>query len=451
MPLLNFDDSIHYYQEQEPDQATESYTDFSDECHYYQETSEEKLERASKRYIKFVSQVLNFRDDFDIQRFHIEFHRFRPDVSEIHKWIDTAVSRNVQELVFRSYVEGVFFNSENGFEIPPSLCTCQSLTKMELGLWGCWEYCDSRITLPDRMSLPGLKSLRLSLHDMAFYDEQLTNMFFASFPSLESSQSYESNISRHYESNCEVKLHTPSLSSFIFNGHVSTSFTLENLSSLAIADIEMDVKSEDRVSIYSTEICEEKKEMYAQGTMGLLRGIHSVKVLKLHDSVLKALGGAPNILDTQLPEYYNLQQLELNAYLTRDCLRTIFAILKSSPRIESIFLWSQGNFLNPLLYPYCDEVKFNPENIGDYWDAGLSLSCMICQVRFVEIKGLRGYVTELKFLEILLKHATSLEKVVISSYSIEQGSQRKKRMMKFSEMLLKFPTASKKILILLNL
>ncbi|KAI3831709.1 hypothetical protein MKW92_047758, partial [Papaver armeniacum] len=70
---------------------------------------------------------------------------------------------------------------------------------------------------------------------------------------------------------------------------------------------------------------------------------------------------------------------------------------------------------------------------------------------FVEIKGLRGYVTELKFLEILLKHATSLEKVVISSYSIELGSQRKKRMMKFSEMLLKFPTASKKILILLNL
>ncbi|KAI3872289.1 hypothetical protein MKX03_021411 [Papaver bracteatum] len=427
--------------------------------------------------MKFVSQVLNLRDDSDIQRFHIEFNRFRPDVSEIHKWIDTAVSRNVQELVFRSYVEGVLYKSEKGFEIPPCLCTCQSLTNMELGLWG-WEYSDSRIILPHKMSLPQLKTLRLSLHDMAFYDENLTNMFFASFPSLESlimetasfgihnmnlhislpklkyfkftSQNYESNNSRYYASNCEVKLHAPSLSSFIFNGHVSTSFTLENLSSLSIADIEMDVKSEDRVSIYSTEICEEKKEMYAQGTMGLLRGIHSVKVLKLDDSVLKALGGAPDILDSQLPEYYNLQHLELQTYLTRDCLRSIFSILKNSPSIESVSLQSQGSWMNPLQYPYCDQVKFNPENVGDYWDAGLSLPCMICQVKFVEIKGLRGCVNELKFLEILLKLATGLEKVVTSSYSTEQDSQRKKRMMKFSEMLLRFPTASKKIIILLN-
>ncbi|XP_026442892.1 F-box/LRR-repeat protein At4g14103-like isoform X2 [Papaver somniferum] len=442
MPLLKFDDSIHYYKEEEPDQ------EFSDECYDYQESTEEKLERATKRYIKFVNQVLNLRGDYDIQRFHIEFVRFRPDVSEIHNWIDTAVNGNVQVLIFRSYVEGVLFKSENGFVIPPCLCTCQSLTKMELGLWG-WEYGDSRIILPHKMSLPRLKSLRLSLHDMAFYNEKLTNRFFASFPSLESlimetgsfgihnmnlqislpklkyfkfnSQSWESGNSRYYKSNCEVKLHAPSLSSFIFNGHVSTSFTLENLSSLAIADIEMNVKSEDRVSIYSTEICEEKKEMYAQGTMGLLRGIHSVKVLKLHDSVLKALGGAPDILDTQLPEYYNLQQLELDAYLTAECLHSIFSILKSSPRIESISLWSQGNFLNPLLYPYCDEVKFNPENIGDYWDAGLSMSCMICQVKFVEIKGLSGYVTELKFLEILLKHATGLEKVVISSCELNKA------------------------------
>ncbi|KAI3935652.1 hypothetical protein MKW98_022660, partial [Papaver atlanticum] len=85
-------------------------------------------------------------------------------------------------------------------------------------------------------------------------------------------------------------------------------------------------------------------------------------------------------------------------------------------------------------------VKFNPENMGDYWDAGLSVSCTICHLKFVEIK------------EIVLKHATGLEKVVLttSNYSTKQDSQRKKRMMKFSKMLLKFPTASKKILIVLN-
>ncbi|MCL7044457.1 hypothetical protein MKW94_015282 [Papaver nudicaule] len=110
----------------------------------------------------------------------------------------------------------------------------------------------------------------------------------------------------------------------------------------------------------------------------------------------------------------------------------------------------QLKYLNSPLYPYCDEVKFNPENIGDYWDAGLSLSCMICHLRFVEINDLSGRVNELKFLEILLKHGTVLEKMILDSYPTEQDSQRKKRMRKFSEMLLKFLTASKKILILLN-
>ncbi|KAI3919676.1 hypothetical protein MKW92_033968, partial [Papaver armeniacum] len=96
------------------------------------------------------------------------------------------------------------------------------------------------------------------------------------------------------------------------------------------------------------------------------------------------------------------------------------------------------------VYPFCDEVKFDPENIGDYWDAGY----MICHLKFVEIKGLLGRVNELKFLEILLKHATVLKKVVLASYSTEQDPQREKRMAKFSEMLLTFPTASKKILIM---
>ncbi|KAI3839251.1 hypothetical protein MKW92_039850 [Papaver armeniacum] len=241
------------------------------------------------------------------------------------------------------------------------------------------------------------------------------------------------------------------MSSFIFNSYISTSFTLENLSSLAIADIKIRFKSEDQVSRDSSVICSEKKEIYARHTTALLRGIQNVKILTLDDSVFKALGGAPDILNTQLREFHNLQYLKLQTYLPRDCLRSIFYILKNSPNIESLSLSAQlnGRF-NPALYPYSDEVKFNPENVGDYWDAGFSLSCTMCHLKFVEIKGLHGRVNELKFLEILLKHATVFEKVILTSHSTNQDSQRKKRMMKFSEMLLKFPTASKKILFLLS-
>ncbi|KAI3891283.1 hypothetical protein MKX03_000111 [Papaver bracteatum] len=94
------------------------------------------------------------------------------------------------------------------------------------------------------------------------------------------------------------------------------------------------------------------------------------------------------------------------------------------------------------------KVKFNTENIGDYWEAGFSLPCMICHLKFVKIKGLHGRVNELKFLEILFKHATVLEKVVLASDSTKQDSLRKKRMKKFSKMLLTFPRASKNIIIL---
>ncbi|KAI3873871.1 hypothetical protein MKW98_001520 [Papaver atlanticum] len=124
----------------------------------------------------------------------------------------------------------------------------------------------------------------------------------------------------------------------------------------------------------------------------------------------KALGGSPGILDAQPLKCCNLQHLELETYLSRDCLCSIFYVLEISPNIESVSLQiSKLNLLAPPVYPYCDEVKFSPENIGDYWDAGLSLSCMILHLKFVEIKGLRGCVNELKFLEILLKHAMTPE------------------------------------------
>ncbi|KAI3858359.1 hypothetical protein MKX03_024683 [Papaver bracteatum] len=180
--------------------------------------------------------------------------------------------------------------------------------------------------------------------------------------------------------------------------------------------------------------------------MGLLRGIRNVKVLTLDHNFLEALGGAPDILQTQPTEHFNIQHLKLHTYLSRNCLRSIFFVINNSPNAESISLQrSQATAC-----PYYNEVKFDPDNIGDYWDAGLSLPCRICHLKIVEIKGLRGDAIELKFLELLLKHATVLEKVVLTSYSTEQDSGREKRMTKFSEMLLTFPAASKKILILLK-
>ncbi|KAI3867059.1 hypothetical protein MKX03_007336 [Papaver bracteatum] len=286
-----------------------------DEFHFYkEEDSEEKLVQA-KRFFKFVDKVLNLRDDHsDIQRFYIVFDVFHPPVPKINRWIATAVSRNVQEVKIVSYVQGVMFNfktePEDGFEIPPCLCTSKTLTKLQLCLSG-FPSCDDKIILPHEMSLPQLKSLHPSLDDMVFDDEKLTNTFFSSFPSLESLIMAMGSTRFHYmnlhislpklkyfvfdslndgrNSDVKVKLHAPSLSYFICNSYISTSFTLENLSSLDIADINIRFKFEDLVSRDSSEICAEKKEIYARHTTALLRGIQNVKILMLDDSVLKVI------------------------------------------------------------------------------------------------------------------------------------------------------------------
>ncbi|RZC79607.1 hypothetical protein C5167_042183 [Papaver somniferum] len=223
-------------------------------------------------------------------------------------------------------------------------------------------------------------------------DEELTNRLFSSFPYLESLivkvshnpfpeinlnvslpklKYFEFDSRVYYDSSGEVKLHAPSLSSFIFRSYMSTNFTLTNLSSLATADIKMRCM---RIRSQVPEICAR--------ALGLLRGIHNVEVLTLNH-----------------------------------------------------------NFL---------EVVFDPDDIGDNWDAGLSLPSRMCHLKIADIKGLRGNAIELKFLELLLKHATVLEKVVLTSYSTEQDLEREKRMTRFSEMLLTFPTTSKKIIILLK-
>ncbi|KAI3867458.1 hypothetical protein MKX03_010038 [Papaver bracteatum] len=416
---------------------------FRDESHYSESESDNEdfdydAARITGRFIKFVDKVLSLRDNnSDILKFHFEYTpSYEADDKLdncINRCIATAVSHNVQEV----YIET---SLRKDFEIPLCLCTCKSLTKLEV-VWSGFSY--SKVILPCEMNLPRLKLLSLRLEDLVFSDEKLTNQFFSSFPNLESlvidfpgwshkcgfrdmnlkislpKLKYFKFGGLDYEGNSEIRLHAPSLSSFIFESDMVTSFIVEDLPSLVTADIQICAATSG-----------EEKEFYAQRVMGLLGGIHFVKVLTLKFSFL--------------------ENLELQTCLLGDCLRSLLYILKSSPNIESVSLRISQHDDEPQLYEYREKVESYPDDIGgDYSDAELSLSCMICHLKFVEINGICGCADELKFLEILLKHATVLEKLVLTSDPTEDY-QQKKRMVKFSETLLKFPTASKKILIFLK-
>ncbi|KAI3839933.1 hypothetical protein MKW92_039364 [Papaver armeniacum] len=406
MPVLNF---CHHRKSDDAEDCDDEGDNLTNRF-ITDEDCDDEGENLTNHFITFVDKVLSLRDNnSDIQRFHLEcslcYTVWDDLYGSIKRWVTAAVSHNVQEL----HIEA---KPDEDFEIPLCLYTCESLTKLDLELTGFQEGDEdyfSKIILPHTMGLPRLKSLDLRLSYILFSDEKLTSKFFSSFPNLESlvivywgrdeGGFLDMNLKislpqlKHFkfnsleeEWNSEVTLHAPSLSSFIFNSHFSTTFTLENVSSLVTADVEIRINEEYQLA-----------SSYGQRFMKFFRGLHKVKFLTLRHSFIK--------------QYH----------------------------------------YDPEVYPYFDEVKINPENMRDYWDARLSSQCMLCHLKFVEIDGLRGCIYELKFLEVLLKHATVLEKVVLAYHSTKQDSVMENWMKKFSKMLLTFPRASKNINFLFEL
>ncbi|KAI3938795.1 hypothetical protein MKW98_011947 [Papaver atlanticum] len=249
------------------------------------------------------------------------------------------------------------------------------------------------------------------------------------------------------ENTGEYKLYAPSLASFVLKGYMPTSFTLENLSSLVRADMRiLWIKREDIGDGVFPEIrAEKKKEYYTQLTLRFLRGFHNVRVLTLNGSFLKALGGSPDILDSQPLEFYHLQFLKLSGGSSRESLRTIFYMLKISPNIKALYLRlgpQVSRCVDPV-YPFYHEL--NAEDIK-----GLALPCcMIHHLKVVKIKYLRGRVNELNLLATLLKHSMVLEKVILCSRCLNKYhlKEKEEEMEKFREMLLTFPRASANVVI----
>ncbi|KAI3862700.1 hypothetical protein MKX03_001992, partial [Papaver bracteatum] len=247
--------------------------------------------------IPFVDKVLSLRDrSRSIQRFQlcsrdIHIPRFSSDHA-------SSVSQNVEELCID--IE----NIRGDFEIPSCLTTCESLLKLELVLvLYRWNEDRKKIILPVSVSLPRLKSLRLSLASLAFDDENLVTNFFSSCPALESLKLFcefpnmnlivSSPLLKHfvyseYENNDNIQLCAPNLTHLKFDGCISSDYTLENLGSLTSADIFTRVKrTEDTVSKKAWKIRAEKKGLYANKVMKLLKGLYNVKDLRLTEYILK--------------------------------------------------------------------------------------------------------------------------------------------------------------------
>ncbi|OVA06691.1 F-box domain [Macleaya cordata] len=408
----------------------------------------------------FVDRVLILRDSSsNIQSFRVSCLRFIDRKDRLYTWVLTALRRNVQKLSL-----GLCF--EKNFRFPNCLYTCKSLKKLELL---CDDFYFLKLSLPDSMSLPSLKTL--ILQRVQFKGDDIPNKIFSSCPVLESlsirkCEFRQSNLYinapklKHlviekcddvYEETDldkrSIKLYAPNLLSFYCDDHILKKYCIENLSALVKAEISMNVEiyGLDGLRSFGDEI----RKVCVQRMMKFLRALQNVETLRLSVWFLEVISGAPALLEGVPTQFSNLRCLKLETWLSRDCVNLITYILEISPNVESLFLEINEDFfgMQPM-YPYWDEVWFNSPKIEVFWEAGVSLQCMLHHLKYVEIRGVQGRLNELMFLKILLKNALVLEKVVLYP-SKEKSSHTKKWLIKVVDQLLTLPRASSSIAILL--
>ncbi|XP_026382225.1 putative F-box/FBD/LRR-repeat protein At1g78760 isoform X2 [Papaver somniferum] len=400
---------------------------------HYDYSTHRKLHSDVDDYMYFVERVLMLRDNTcDIQNFHLICHEDVEDFTEINfpleTWMLGVIRRKIQDLLL-----DLPLPQESN--LPPCIFTCKTLTKLVL-------YCDSykqtMVTLPNSFDLPNLRSLKLKW--VAICDTDLTNKFLSSCPVLESLAITRSFVNltdinspklkyltlKHNEYTAiggqNVRFYAPLLKSFICESDMKHEFdyALENISSLVTCDITMAVDWIDK---------EEEPGAFEKFT-----------------AEDKVMSDVPELLDRHTFEYSNLRSLTLRPFLSKECLPTITYLLKISPNIESLcVVINESPFDDgPPKYPLCDEINEDSPDISDDWETGLSLPCFLYDLKTVTVHNVKGRINELKFLEILLKNAMGLEKLVLYGYwDKDPGNMAMtRRMKKFSEKLIESPRAS---------
>ncbi|KAI3944269.1 hypothetical protein MKW98_016499 [Papaver atlanticum] len=365
------------------------------------------------RFVGFVDNVLEFRDDdSDIQNFNLGSVICDYASVETHnRWIIASVNRNVRNLAIV-----VAYSLNSPYQFPQQLLNCKTLKSMAIILGG-RQFGDrcAHVILPRSMSLPQIEVL--SLYGISISNVDLQRVF-SSCPLMKKVTIQESDIQTDNQRNVIIEFHSleafklidnrhthlgssdhsltyttkisaPNVKSFTFAGSMTEDLSLENLSSLVDAHLDLRLRKEEADEIAETYFELPAEEMFAKRTMKFLRAVQKVQHLILSSGFLEVLLQASGALYHQPPQLCNLETLQLEIRFTRGCLRSIAYLLKISPVIMTLILVSE---------------EANLPDVGNDWDAGLSSTCMFSHLKFVEISEVEGCDNELKFLRVSEDH-----------------------------------------------
>ncbi|KAI3920797.1 hypothetical protein MKW98_005623 [Papaver atlanticum] len=406
----------------------------------------------------FVNTALMLREDIDLHSLTVVWiDPLNTDIDiadALNTWVLYAVKRKVKKLVF---VIGV--NKSQSFEFPECVFNCESLTNLRLYLGSMYR---STLCLPESIHLPNLKYLKFeALH---LYEDLMTD-FFTRCPALESvtinncimgdlqivshslkhfTMLYSSFNATVSEVANSVLLFAPNLEVFDIKCHPSQLFGLF-LKSLVKADVEMVVQEKRNNPYTYSELAGEAKDMYAKAMMIMLEKFHNVKDLTLSSRFIQIISRSPDLLKTKPPQLPHLRRMELRTYLSKDCAQAILYLLRISPKIESLSVRIDKDcFAEQPTGLYCNEINFPSENIEEYWKPGLTSRYEPLHLKVVELVDVNGSVDELRFIEVFLKYAVRLEKLVLY-WNWDGSDNLMDRVMKFDEKLRSLPKASSRV------
>ncbi|XP_026435513.1 putative F-box/FBD/LRR-repeat protein At1g78760 [Papaver somniferum] len=327
--------------------------------------------------------VFILRNKSDIQRFAIIRYRYAigEDIvmKNVYRWIVQAVKRNVKEMSLK-----ISQGHPEALEIPHQLVNCKSLVHLEMQVNFGFKCTDAM--LPKSMDLPRLKVLWI--HGVSIPNEELSKRIFSSFPVLEklfvyhcdipnltvNSLSLENFVYKRLPGSTDnvIKLTTPNLKYFQCMSCVTQLYSLENCSLLFEVNFKLDLK--ERVLGENTEaycnFLSHEEMVYAKHMTKFLREACMVRNMWLSYGLLEVLSEAPDLLlDSEPPCLFNMLSFWMKMRFTRGCLWAITYLLKISPRVQSILLYSKQS---------------NLVDVGDDWDAGLSSQgCCLASLMFL--------------------------------------------------------------------
>ncbi|KAF5757134.1 putative F-box domain, FBD domain, leucine-rich repeat domain superfamily [Helianthus annuus] len=345
------------------------------------------------RFTKFVDRVLNDCKTSKINLFRLQFYETCVQKLSASSWIDKAVRLNVCELDIRSIQ----------LELPLSLFTCKTLTKLRLERWACdgkdWG-------CPSSVNLPCLKTLDVVVHSDPFVNafkliggcpmleslslevtrrKKFAGCYIFNIPTLKRLKlTFALVITSDIN---KVVLRVPNLEYLFLGGVLCSLFQMEDVSSLV------------EVSVSLRHIA------YDYLWVELLNGVSGVKSLLTQDIPSSFL----------LPIFPNMNRLELGMFWH---YRQILQFLESCPALRHLYIEKSGksHWIEPEVVP----------------------ACLLTNLKTVKFSKCKGYKRDLHFLEYILWYAEVLEIVTVTWENLCMEKERE-----LCLWLLELPRASK--------